>query len=250
MYRVTDDVNLYASAGTGFETPTLGELSYSSGTGTLNLDLKPSRSRQFEVGAKARIGEQTRVNAAIFHISTDDEIVVASSSGGRTTYQNAGTTLRQGIELAADSRLTPALTARGSLTHMRAIYDDDFMSGSTLVESGKRIPGIPATTLYAELAYAHAGTGITTAVEGIYRSRIEVEDTNTDRAAPGYTLLNLRVTAEQKRGDWTIGQMLRIDNLGDRKHIGSVVVGDAQMRYYEPGPGIAWYAGVNLSYGF
>ena len=250
VYRVTDDVNLYASAGTGFETPTLGELSYSSGTGTLNLDLKPSRSRQFEVGAKARIGEQTRVNAAIFHISTDDEIVVASSSGGRTTYQNAGTTLRQGIELAADSRLTPALTARGSLTHMRAIYDDDFMSGSTLVESGKRIPGIPATTLYAELAYAHAGTGITTAVEGIYRSRIEVEDTNTDRAAPGYTLLNLRVTAEQKRGDWTIGQMLRIDNLGDRKHIGSVVVGDAQMRYYEPGPGIAWYAGVNLSYGF
>lgn len=250
VYRVADDVNVYASAGTGFETPTLGELSYSSGSGTLNLDLKPSRSRQFEIGAKARIGEQTRVNAAIFHISTEDEIVVASASGGRTTYQNAGTTLRQGIELAIDSRLAPALTARGSLTHMRAVYDEDFMSGNTLVGSGKRIPGIPATMLYGELAYTPAGTGVTAAVEGIYRSRIEVEDTNTDRAAPAYTLFNLRVTAEQKRGDWTVGEMLRIDNLADRDHIGSVVVGDAQRRYYEPGPGRAWYAGVSLSYGF
>ncbi len=250
VYRVSDDFNLYASAGTGFETPTLGELSYSSGSGTLNLDLKPARSRQFEIGAKARLGADTRVNVALFHISTEDEIVVASSSGGRTTYQNAGTTLRQGIELALDTRLSPALTARGSLTHMRAIYDEAFMSENMTIESGRRIPGIPATTLYGELAYKHQETGITAALEGIYRSRMEVEDSNTDRAAPGYALFNLRVTAEQKHGDWTVGEMLRIDNLADRDHIGSVVVGDAQQRYYEPGPGRAWYAGVSLSYGF
>ena len=250
VYRLSPAVNLYASAGAGFETPTLGEVSYSSGSGTLNLDLKPSRSQQFEVGAKARIGADTRLNAAAFQIHTDDEIVVASSSGGRTTYQNAGSTLRQGVELALDTRLNRQLTAKASFTHMRAVYDEAFMSGSTTVDAGKRLPGIPATTVYGELAWKPLGEGFTAAIEGQYRSRVEVEDTNTDRAAPAYALFNLRLTAEQKHGDWTFGQMLRVDNLFDRQHVGSVVVGDAQQRYYEPGPGTAVYAGLSASYGF
>jgi iron complex outermembrane receptor protein len=250
VYRVSDALNLYASAGRGFETPTFGEVSYSSGSGTLNLGLKPSRSEQLEAGLKARLGRSTRLNAAIFQISTEDEIVVASASGGRTTYQNAGTTLRQGIELAIDSQLTDAIRARGSFTHLRAIYDEAFTSGGDTIPEGKRIPGIPATTLYGELAYKHAGSGVTTALEGIYRSRVHVHDANTDRPAPGYTLFNLRVSAEQTAGDWTLGQLLRVDNIADRKHVGSVVVGDAQQRYYEPGAGVAWYAGVSAKYGF
>jgi len=250
VYRISESLNVYASAGTGFETPTFGEVSYSSGSGTLNLGLKPARSEQLEAGVKARLGKSTRVNAAIFQITTEDEIVVASSSGGRTTYQNAGSTLRQGIELAMDSQLTQAVSTRASFTHMRAVYDEAFVSGSDTIPEGKRIPGIPATTVYGEVAYKHAPSGITTALEGIYRSSVEVHDANTDRAAPGYALFNLRVTAEQKRGDWTLGQLLRVDNIADRKHIGSVVVGDAQQRYYEPGPGVAWYAGVSAKYGF
>ena len=249
LYRATDDLHLYASAGRGFETPTFGEVSYSSGSGTLNLDLKPSTSEQFEVGLKARVGSDTRLNLALFEIHTEDEIVVASASGGRTVYQNAGSTLRQGIELAIDSQLHERVRARGSFTHMRAVYDEGFDSGGSTVPAGKRIPGIPATTVYAELAYTHPN-GVTAAIEGIYRSRVEVHDLNQDRAAPAYALFNLRLTARQSVGDWTVGQMLRVDNLADRKHIGSVVVGDAQGRYYEPGAGIAWYAGLNASYGF
>ena len=44
-----------------------------------------------------------RVNAALFGIETKDEIVVDQSSGGRTTFKNAGRTERKGFELAADS---------------------------------------------------------------------------------------------------------------------------------------------------
>lgn len=249
LYRATENVHLYASAGTGFETPTFGEVSYSSGTGTLNLGLKPSKSEQFEVGVKARLARKTRLNAAVFQVNTENEIVVASASGGRTVYQNAGKTLRQGIEVGFDSALTDTVSARASLTHMRAIYDESFVSSGTTVDEGKSIPGIPATTVYTELAYAHP-TGVKAAVEGIYRSKVEVHDLNEDRAAPGYTLVNLRLTAEQKVGPWTLGQMLRLDNILDRDHIGSVVVGDGQKRYYEPGAGFVWYAGVNANYAF
>lgn len=249
MFRATDDLHFYASAGTGFETPTFGEVSYSSGTGTLNLGLKPATSEQFEVGLKAQLPLRTRLNAAVFQVNTDNEVVVESSAGGRTVYQNAGKTLRQGVEIALDSKITDALSTRASFTHMRAVYDESFVSNSTTIDEGNRIPGIPATMLFTELAYAHP-TGVKAAIEGIYRSNVEVHDLNEDRTAPSYAIFNIRITAEQKRGPWTLGQMIRFDNIFDRGYVGSVVVGDSNGRYYEPGSGAAWYAGANATYQF
>jgi len=58
-YAVSDAWNVYFSAGRGFETPTINELSYRSTSGTqtgLNLGLKPATSDTFELGSKTRIG--------------------------------------------------------------------------------------------------------------------------------------------------------------------------------------------------
>jgi iron complex outermembrane receptor protein len=79
---------------------------------------------------------------------------------------------------------------------------------------------------------------------------VEVNDLNDARPAPAYTLVNLRLAAEQKTGPWTFGQLLRVDNVFDRKHVASVIVGDAQGRFYEPGPERSLYAGVRASYAF
>lgn len=247
LWRATPLLNLYASFGTGFETPTLNELSYTADRGGFNFDLKPSRSRQAEIGVKAYVGEATRVNAALFQIRTEDEIVVAGSFGGRTYYANAGKTLRQGLELAAESQLARSITARGALTAMRAIYDEPFTTGTTVVPEGRRIPGVPALTAYAELGWKPFD-GISTAVEGIHRSRVFVNDLNDEHAAQSYTLVNLRLSAEQRSGPWTITELLRLDNVFDRKHIGSVIVGDRNGRFYEPGPGRNLFGGVRVSY--
>ena len=63
----------------------------------LNFALQASKSRHYELGAKSVIGSGTRVNAAVFSIETSDEIVVEQSSGGRTTFKNAGRTRRNGL---------------------------------------------------------------------------------------------------------------------------------------------------------
>lgn len=244
LWRLTPVLNLYASYGRGFETPTLNELSYSA-AGGFNFDLKPARSRQAEIGIKAYLGDNTRVNAAVFQIRTDDEIVVAAAVGGRTSYTNAGTTLRRGLEVAAETSLSREISARGALTVMRAVYDET----TATVEDGKRIPGIPAVTAYGELAWKPMA-GLTTAVEAIHRSKVYVDDANADQAAPAYTLVNLRLAAEQKSGPWTFSQLLRLDNLFDRDHIASVIVGDRNGRYYEPGPGRNLFAGLRASYSF
>ena len=248
-YALTPLVNLYASAGAGFETPTLNELSYATPSTGFNFDLKPSRSQQFEIGTKAFVGEATRINVAAFFIRTRDEIVVSESLGGRTSFTNAGQTRRRGLELAYESEWTPELSARASLTYLDARYSRGFVSGGNEIPSGKRLPGVPALSAYGELAWQPV-SGITLASEVFHRSRIEVEDRNQARAAPAHTLVNLRLAAEQNHGNWSFGQMLRVDNAFDRKHVSSVIVGAAGGRFYEPGPGRSWYAGVSARHAF
>lgn len=248
-YAVTPDLNVYASAGKGFETPTQGELAYSSDGSGLNASLQPSRSRQYEIGAKARLAQHTRVNAAVFRIDTRDEIVVASAGGGRTSYRNAGSTLRRGLELAVESELAEQWRASLAYTWLDATYDEPFDSGTRRIPAGNRLPGVPEHTLWAELAWQPA-TGVDTALEAVYRDRVYVDDANQGRPAPAYVTLNWRAQLEQEVGSWTFRQILRVDNLLDEDYVGSVIVGDGNERYYEPAPGIAWYAGVSAAYRF
>ena len=62
-----------------------------------------------------------------------------------------------------------------------------------------------------------------------------MDDQNSD-AAPAYTIANLRLGFEQKKNGWRINETLRIDNLTDRSYIGSVIVADANRRFFEPAP--------------
>ncbi|SDQ01092.1 TonB-dependent receptor family protein [Ectopseudomonas guguanensis] len=248
-YALLPDLNLYASWGKGLETPTLNELSYSGPDNSFGFDLKPATSEQIEVGLKARLADATSLQLALFQIDTDDELVVESASGGRSRFQNAAQTRRRGAELALESQLSDTLRSSLAYTQIDATYSKDFTSNGRLIDSGNRLPGIPARTLYGELAWQPLD-GFSTAIEGLYRSELYLEDSNTAKAAPSYALFNWQARFEQKVGAMTFNQVLRIDNLLDREYIGSVIVGDGNGRYYEPGPERAWYVGAGVQYQF
>ncbi len=249
MYAFTPDLHGYVSAGKGFETPTQAELAYAPGNiEGFNFGLKPSESTQYEVGLKAQLND-TRVNAAVFQITTEDELVVDQSIGGRTSYQNAGRTLRRGFELGIESQLSEQWSTNIAYTRLQATYDSDFIGGGKPVDKGNYLPGVPQTTLFAELNWKPRDW-VSTAVEGMYRSKVYVEDTNQQHAAPGYSVFNWRARFEQKVEHWTFHQTLRLDNLLDRQYVGSVIVGDGNGRYYEAAPGRSWYAGAGAEYTF
>lgn len=257
LFRLTPALNLYANLGKGFETPTFNELFYKpDGTTGLNLSLKPSRSRNSEAGIKAFAGANTRVNLALFKIETTDEIVVASSTGGRTTFKNAGKTDRQGAELAVDSALGRGLDAYFSAAYLDASFKDAFTTcvgapcSAVTVPVGKRLPGIPRRTLYGEISWKHALSGFSTVLEARYTDEVHVHDLNTDAPAGSYTVVNWRVGFKQRPGAWRFSQFLRIDNLFDKKYIGSVIVGDTNKRYYEPAPERSFMFGVSAGHSF
>lgn len=105
---------------------------------------------QYEMGVKYRLGERTRLNAAVYEIHTDDEIVVASATDGRTSYRNAGRTVRRGFEASLQSDLSEQWQTTLVYTRTDARYADDI---SQTIESGNRLPGVPLNNLFGELVW-------------------------------------------------------------------------------------------------
>jgi len=246
LYKVSPTLNVYASAAQGFETPTLNELFYSGTGGGFNFRLQPARSTHGEVGVKTILGAGVRLDAAIFSVKTRDELVVDAASGGRTSYRNAGKTSRRGAEVSADADLGSGFSSRVALTALRAVYDTPFGA----VAAGSRLPGVPKANLYADLAWKDATGRIGAALETIASAKIHAEDSNVEKAAPGYMTLNARLTARHDLGAWGLTGYARVNNLLDRQYIGSVIVGDTNKRYYESAPGRNWQLGATAQYRF
>ena len=246
LYRVSPVLNVYASAARGFETPTLNELFYSGTGGGFNFGLQPAKSTHLEAGVKSKLDERTSINASVFQARTTDEVVVDSSGGGRTSYRNASKTLRQGLEVSLDSSWRHGLSTRVALTNLRAIYDQSY---GTVLE-GSRLPGVPKANAYAELAWKDSGDRYGAALEAIASSKIYADDGNVDQPAPGYGVLNARVSAKQQWRGWRFKQFARLNNLLDKNYVGSVIVGDTNKRYYEAAPQRNWLLGASAQYQF
>jgi iron complex outermembrane receptor protein len=246
LYKLAPTLNLYASAARGFETPTLNELFYSGAGAGFNFGLAAATSTHLEAGAKALVGEHTRINAAVFQARTQNELVVDNSVGGRTSYRNASSTLRQGLELALDADLAAGFSSRIALTVLRAIYDTGFGA----VPEGSRLPGVPRASLYGELAWKADSGRVGAALETIANGKVYPDDANQATPAPGYAIFNARVQANQQLGGWRVKEYARVNNLFDRGYIGSVIVGDSNKRYYEPAPGRNWVLGASVQYQF
>ncbi|MDS1139913.1 TonB-dependent receptor [Pusillimonas sp. SM2304] len=251
-YQATDDLNLYATVGRGFETPTFNELSYrTDGLAGLNFALQPSTNTSVEVGAKARLGGGL-LTAALFQTRTDDEIVAADADGGRTTYRNAGRTRRNGFELSWSGKVARDWHGHLAYTWLDATYRDSFYAGAqapaNLIPAGNRIPGIARQSLFAALAWAPP-QGWRAGIEGRYLSKIQVNDANSE-AAPSYFTAAIHAGYLWHWQGWTLDAFARLDNALDRHYAGSTIINAGFGRYYEPAPGRNWTAGVNMSYQF
>ncbi|EIW9287608.1 TonB-dependent receptor [Klebsiella pneumoniae] len=245
-YALTDAWNVYLSAGRGFETPTINELSYRSDNQSgLNFGLKPSTNDTVEIGSKTRIGNGL-FTAALFQTNTDNEIVVDSSSGGRTSYKNAGKTRRQGMELGLDQQFGESWRLKAAWTWLDATYRTNVCDDASC--NGNRIPGIARNMGYASFGYQpeqgwYAGSDIR------YMSDIMANDENTAKA-PSWTVVGLTTGYKWSYGRMDMDLFGRIDNLFDRGYVGSVIVNESNGRYYEPAPGRNYGIGLNLAWRF
>jgi iron complex outermembrane receptor protein len=252
VWHATDDLNVYANWGVGFETPSFIELAYRPvGTG-LNFALQPAISKSAEIGVKARVQQQQRVNVSVFSINTSNELVIDTATGGRTTYTNAAKTRRRGLEAEWEAVFGNGFTAYASYTYLLAQFAAAATTGSPpqIIPEGARLPGIPGSSAYAELAWTRPDWyGFSTALEAQYANKVYVNDRNTDYA-PSYAVANVRAGFQQSTGAWTFTEFVRVNNVTGRNYSGTVIVGDTNSRYFEPSAERNFLVGVTVNVRF
>jgi iron complex outermembrane receptor protein len=259
MFALDPNVHLYATAGRGFETPTLNELAYRpNGATGLNFGLRAARSDNFEVGVKARAEGLGEASAALFQTRTTDEIVTLTNSGGRSTFQNAGATRRSGVELVWAGTWREYLRAQAAFTWLDASYRDSFSTciaapcstpaQRVTVAGGNLIPGVARSALTLALAWAPP-QGWRGGIEVRALSQVYANDLNT-YAAAGHAIASANLGYLVRFGSWSLSGFARADNIFDRRYAGSLIVNEGNLRFYEPAPGRTWLAGVSGSVSF
>jgi iron complex outermembrane receptor protein len=259
-WHANDVLNIYANFGQGFESPTLAEMAYSGKTivNTFNTAMKAANSQHYEVGAKWLPTRNTRVDLALYQIDTTDEIVVLSNTG-KTSYQNAPSTSRTGWELAASGQLSDHIAASISASAIDAKFSQKFdtsgAGGAAItVPSGNKIPGIPDSSTFAEIAWSSeafapkkkAPLGTRVALEWQQAGKIFPDDANSD-PVDGHSVFNLALS---QRWAWNQGLVTlygRLNNLSDVRYVGSVIVNQKDSQFFEPAMPQNWVVGLSLN---
>jgi iron complex outermembrane receptor protein len=256
-WHLSDTMNVYANTGKGFETPTLSESAYGTGAvATFNKTLLASTSNHVEVGTKLKPTTTSQLNLAVFDINTDNELVVETSAGGRTSYKNASKTKRTGLELALSQLWTPQIKSYVSMTAMNVKYSQAYTTNSVTIPSGNSLPAVPANLFSGSVSWTQNPSsgnvftpGSVLTAEVIARSRIYANDVNTANA-PGYSILNVRAQQKYKYDSLNITAYAAVDNLLDKKAIGSVIVNASNNRFFEPALPRNYTLGVQASLPF
>jgi iron complex outermembrane receptor protein len=238
--HVSPSMNVFANYGQGFETPTLAELAYSRVGGdnanSFKSDLKAAKNKQAEAGLKWRPDGTQSVSGTLFWLETQDEIVTDLNVSGRASFKNASGTKRTGGELSWARAWSQQWRSLLAATVIDATYD-----------SGKKIPGIPAHLVFAEVEWAQLRNaralahGWSAGIELQSIGRRYANDANTLSADP-FESVAIRSAYSRTLGSTDLQVFARIDNLLDDKYVGSVIVGNASP--FEPSPERNWMLGL------
>ncbi|MFL1467691.1 TonB-dependent receptor family protein [Marinobacter sp. HN1S83] len=249
-YRLAPQHQVYGTIGTAFESPTFTEFANPDGSGGFNPDIAPQEALNREVGVRGVIGDSVSYDIAVFSIRVDDEIL-PFEQGGRTFYENAGRTDRDGIELGMAWELSYAWRVTSALTladyKLREFTDEQGNDAS-----GNRLPGLPREQWVSELEWRGQGSRFA-ALEWQYTGDLYAENSNQTRVSD-YWLLGLRAGDSLRVSDQILSLYAGVRNLLDEDYFANVRINANADRpveergYFEPGPGRTFYAGLEWAF--
>ncbi|HWN17698.1 MAG TPA: TonB-dependent receptor [Gemmatimonadales bacterium] len=238
----------YVTVSTSFETPTTTELANQpDGSGGFNPDLDPQRAVNYEIGARGQPVPSVSYSAALFLVRVSDAIVQGPEIGGRAFFRNAGKTHNDGVELGVSVSPTMGLTLRGSYTYARYRFTDYQLADGTSLD-GNRFPGVPEHFWRFGLR-ASLPADFFLDADHTLNSSVVADDANTiyvDSWGAGVT--NLRLGWDGRSGQVEFAPWLGVNNLWDRRYVGSVTLNGVGGRVFEPAPRRILYIGTEIGF--
>lgn len=228
-FRASQRFTAWTDISTVFETPTTTELANQpNGAGGFNPDLNPERSVSEEAGMRG-VASMVSYELAAYHTITHDAIVPFNEVGGRTYYQNAGSTRTNGIEASITWRVARALAILGTWTITDARFGEYRIVNPTSIDTldGNRVAGIPQSVGRIGVR-GSIGHGFSIDVDQGFTSSIFGDDDNTIPVAGwGAGVTGARVSWHGPVAGLQATPFVAALNLFDRRYVGSVTTDGA-----------------------
>jgi Fe(3+) dicitrate transport protein len=198
-------VTVFGGVHRGFAPPRTEDII--SNTGGV-IDLDPELSWNYEAGVRTTLRPGVGVDATVFRMDYENQIVPASLAGGvGATLTNGGATLHQGLELRAQIDSAP-MTGSAHDIYLRVAYTylpiaeftgrrfSNISGFGTLSVSGNRLPYAPEQVGSIGVGYAYSTFDVR--LEAVRTSDQFGDDLNTVAPTadgqrgllPGYTVWN------------------------------------------------------------
>jgi iron complex outermembrane recepter protein len=234
VHKLTPMVNLYGNISTGFQTPQTSELS-------LNPDLVPSKTYNYETGIKVRSAGGHSVDLSIFYITVEDDIVQTMLPNNESSYSNAGETRKKGVELSATMQLLKGLHIGGAYTYSDFTFVEfnEVINGQNFRRDGNRLPYIPRHQYSLFTTYKHP-SGFRFKVETNTWGEYEVDNANSE-TYEGYSFITNALVGYTKNG-WDVS--FDVYNIFDARHAIEVTKDSGGAAKYRPGAPVSWMARV------
>ena len=233
-YHPASTLTLFAGVHRGFAPPRTEDIINNLTGGTVDLDSELSWN--YEVGIRSLPAKGFQIDATLFRMDYENQIVPASLAGGvGSAFTNGGETLHQGVEVTG--RLdTGTIFSSPHNFYLRTAFTylptakftgtrfSNVSGFSNVSVSGNRLPYAPEQLLNVIVGHSHS-KGVNTFLEGIYVGRQFGDDLNSVNptangqrgAIPSYTVWNatFNYKAEAVRSTFFI----TVKNLFDRIYI-------------------------------
>lgn len=234
-YRFLGRSYVYLSYADGFRYPVLDEL-FSFFTNTIDLDLAPQTSDNYEIGVRHWFNDSTYGNVNVFRLDTNDEIFF-----NPLTFSNENLdakTRRDGVEVSAGFE-SPGLSVEGTYT-----YRDTEVRGGAF--SGSEVPNVPRHQASVDLSWRPL-EGLMLALNGIYvgESYFESDYTNAFEKQGDYKVFNVKVKYNRRK----YTAFLDLNNIFNEKYssYGVLSTFPVEPAVY-PSPEFNFFAGLRYDY--
>ena len=239
-----DKIDVFANFSSGYETPTLNELSATSNQIGFNDDLKNIKSNTFEIGfSNFKNNKVVNYSIRLFNISTVNEITPYQLNDGLVLYSNAGKTTKRGAEIEFNGKISDQLNFKYTVSvgnykfESFKFIENDF--------SNNVIPGIPKSQHVLKIKYKNKSNY--NLIVGLKSVGKMFADNANETEINGYNSISVKMSKKLNLFETNIIPFISIDNLFNEKYFDNIRINAFGSRFYEPASGISFNGGLKLN---
>ncbi|MES9941531.1 MAG: TonB-dependent receptor [Candidatus Thiodiazotropha sp. 6PLUC2] len=227
-YELNKLMNIYGVVAQSGQVPSESEIQS-------NPKLDAATARNVEIGLKGR-EQDWSFDLSIYRTTVSDEIVSVLDEDLTTEFQNAGETLKKGIELSGRYDITPRIWLEGSFAYSDYTFSDFeelVRTGRTQTpvdRSGNQLPYVPRQQYGLGVGYSHP-LGIKAVLRSNSWGSYYLDNANTEKYNGYEFLTNLLLSYQTGAHNLS----LNVENLFDKYYATEVKKSTSGDKTYSAG---------------